>query len=99
MAAGRKTGGRVKGVPNRATRDIKALAQKHTPEALKTLVSIMKASVSDPARVAAAKELLDRGYGRSTQTVNATVEDRRMVAELPATSRTADEWSSQHGPH
>jgi hypothetical protein len=67
MAIGRKTGGRVKGVPNKATRDIKALAQKHTPEALKTLASIMKASESDAARVAAAKELLDRGYGKAPQ--------------------------------
>lgn len=69
MATGRKTGGRVKGVPNKATRDIKALAQKHTPEALKTLVSIMKASDSDAARVAASKELLDRAYGKPAQAV------------------------------
>jgi hypothetical protein len=69
MAAGRKTGGRVKGVPNKATRDIKALAQKHTPEALKTLVSIMKTSESDPARVAASKELLDRAYGKPAQAI------------------------------
>lgn len=69
MAAGRKTGGRVKGTPNKATRDIKALAQRHTPEALKTLVNIMKRSESDPARVAAAKELLDRAHGKPAQAV------------------------------
>lgn len=67
MAAGRKTGGRVKGTPNKATRDIKALAGKHTPEALKTLVSIMQGSESDAARVAAAKEILDRAYGKAPQ--------------------------------
>lgn len=63
-----KTGGRKKGSTNKATRDIKALAQKYTPEALQTLVSVMSASDSDAARVNAAKEILDRGYGRPSQT-------------------------------
>lgn len=69
MAFGQKTGGRQKGVPNKATRDIKALAQKYTPKALSTLNGIMLASDSDAARVAAAKELLDRGYGRPAQAI------------------------------
>lgn len=69
MAAGRKTGGRVKGVPNKATRDVKAQAGKYTAEALRTLAEIMKSSESDAARVAAAKELLDRGHGKSAQPV------------------------------
>ena len=64
---GRKTGGRAKGVPNKATREIKALAQKYTNEALKTLVQVMQTSESDQARVSAARELLDRGYGKSPQ--------------------------------
>lgn len=66
---GRKTGGRVKGVPNKATREIKALAQQYTDQALTTLVQVMQASESDAARVAAARELLDRGYGKSPQAV------------------------------
>lgn len=61
--------GRPKGSLNKVTKDIKALAQKHTPEALKTLVSIMAASDSDAARVSAAKELLDRAYGKAPQAV------------------------------
>jgi len=59
--------GRPRGALNKSTKDIKALAQKHTPEALHTLVSVMKFSESDAARVSAAKELLDRGYGKSPQ--------------------------------
>jgi hypothetical protein len=59
--------GRPKGALNKSTKDIKALAQKHTPAALNTLVSIMGASESDAARVSAAKELLDRGYGKAAQ--------------------------------
>jgi hypothetical protein len=59
--------GRPKGALNKSTRDIKALAQKHTPAALKALVSIVGKSESDAARVSAAKELLDRGYGKAPQ--------------------------------
>lgn len=62
--------GRPKGVPNKATAEIKALAQVHGPEAIDVLVSIMKAADQPPpARVAAARELLDRGYGKAKETV------------------------------
>ena len=39
----------------------------HTPEALKTLADIMAKGESDAARVAAAKELLDRAHGKAAQ--------------------------------
>lgn len=45
------------------------LAGKYAPAALNTLVSVMKASESAPARVAAAKELLDRAYGKAPQAI------------------------------
>jgi hypothetical protein len=32
MALGKKTGGRVKGTPNKSTDEIKALAQQHGPK-------------------------------------------------------------------
>jgi len=71
MARGSKPGeyrgGRKKGTLNKVTRDVKALAQKHTPEALKTLAKIMASSESDAARVSAAKELLDRAHGKAPQ--------------------------------
>jgi hypothetical protein len=67
MAAGRKTGGRKKGTPNKATADIKALAQSYTNEAVMALAGIMRSSDSDAARVAAVKELLDRGHGKVPQ--------------------------------
>ena len=69
MAAGRKTGGRKKGTPNKATADIKALAQSYTDEAVMALAGIMRSSDSDAARVAAVKELLDRGHGKVPQAV------------------------------
>jgi hypothetical protein len=62
-----KTGGRKKGSRNKATADVKAAAQKYTTEALDVLASIMRMSDGDAARVAAAKELLDRGHGKPAQ--------------------------------
>lgn len=69
MAAGRKTGGRVKGVPNKATADVKAAAQKYTVEAIDTLAEIMRSGESEAARVAAADKLLDRGHGKPAQAI------------------------------
>ena len=65
-----KSGGRKKGTLNHATADIKALAQKHGPAAIKKLLGWMNdKEVPVATRVAAAKELLDRGYGRPAQTI------------------------------
>lgn len=66
---GERRGGRAKGVPNKATRDIKALAAPYAPEALETLAKIMRTGESEQARVAASRELLDRGFGKAAQAV------------------------------
>jgi hypothetical protein len=70
MTKRRKTGGRIKGTPNKATADVKALASPYGLEAVNTLVRIMNEGESEQARIAAAKELLDRGYGRPRQTLD-----------------------------
>ena len=69
MAVGgaRPGAGRKPGVPNKATADIKALAQKYTGKAMKELARLAVEAESEQARVSAIKELLDRGYGKSTQ--------------------------------
>jgi len=69
MAVGgaRPGAGRKPGVPNKATADIKALAQKYTDKAMKELARLAVEAESEQARVSAIKELLDRGYGKSTQ--------------------------------
>ena len=62
---GRREGaGRPLGSPNRLTRPLKELASQYGPDALKTLVEIMTGGENEQARIAAAKELLDRGFGR-----------------------------------
>ena len=53
-------------MPNKVTRDIRKLAQKHGPAVIKGLVEIME-NKDHPQRVTAMKELLDRGYGKSAQ--------------------------------
>ena len=76
--------------------EIKSLARSHTKSAITTLAAIMnKTDAQDSARVAAAKELLDRGWGRSVQFIEADV-TRRYVARLPEKAGTVVEWQSQN---
>jgi len=65
-----KTGGRTKGSRNKVGRDIRELAQMHTPAAIATLVDVMKDDKAPPAaRVMAANALLDRGHGKAPQAI------------------------------
>lgn len=61
--------GRPRGSLNKATKEVKEAAKKYTKKALKTLVDITEKGENESARVAAARELLDRAYGRPTQAV------------------------------
>ncbi len=47
------------------TPELKDEAGKYAHEAVQALVELMHNSASDPVRVAAAKELLDRAHGKS----------------------------------
>ena len=90
--------GRKPGVPNKATRDIKALAQLQGPAAIARLVTLggllpggMHKAESEGAQIAAIKELLDRGYGKATQPLSGDPDgpplavDFRWADALPAT--------------
>jgi hypothetical protein len=62
--------------------DIRSLARKHTESAIRTLANIMAAPRSPAAaRVSAAQVLLDRGWGKATQVVEATIDDKRDAAD------------------
>lgn len=61
--------GRKKGIPNKATADVRALAGQYGPDAIKELARLAVEAESEPARVSAIKEILDRAYGRSVQAV------------------------------
>ncbi len=70
MAKGQKTGGRIKGTPNKVTAELRGHAQQYTVEALEGLAQIARTSQSDAARVSAWNALLDRGHGKPNQAVN-----------------------------
>lgn len=73
-APGERRGGRQKGTPNRVTLEIRDLARAYGPPAiaeLARLAGLTKAagSENEGTRVAAIKELIDRGYGKATQII------------------------------
>ncbi|MGP1614730.1 MAG: hypothetical protein ACTS5Y_06695 [Pollutimonas bauzanensis] len=54
--------------------EIRDIARQHTDTAINTLVAIMNdAAATSSARVGAATALLDRGWGRPAQTIEATI--------------------------
>lgn len=57
------------GTPNKATADLRAIAQQYTMQAIDALVSIMQHGEAEAARIGAARELLDRGHGKAPQAV------------------------------
>ncbi len=61
--------GRKPGVPNKATAEVKDLARVHGAAAIKRLSELLTGAESEQAQVAAAKELLDRGYGKASQPI------------------------------
>jgi hypothetical protein len=56
--------------------------RQHTIEALDVLVQIMLNEEAAPgARIAAANALLDRGYGKAPQSIDATLNDKRDATD------------------
>jgi hypothetical protein len=70
----REGAGRKKGIPNKATFEIRTAAQKYTGKAVETIYDLMLNGESEQVRLAAAKELIDRGHGKSPQSVEHTGE-------------------------
>ncbi len=58
-------GGRPKEVA-----EVRELARQYTEEAIQTLVTLMQSAKLERTRLAAASELLDRGYGRPPQAID-----------------------------
>lgn len=82
----------------KAPTEIKSLARSHTETALRVLAGIMQQDDAPAAaRVAAAQALLDRGWGKATQFIEAET-SVRYVARVPEKKATATEWQEQHSP-
>jgi hypothetical protein len=64
--------GRKKGNLNKATREVKEIARPYGPGAVKVLAQLaglidgQPPAESEPARIMACRELLDRAYGKAT---------------------------------
>jgi hypothetical protein len=59
--------------------EVQALARQSTTEAVETLRDVMLDKKAPPAaRVAAANSILDRGYGRPSQTINPGGRDKPL---------------------
>lgn len=67
--SGNRGKGRPKGAVNKATKDIKEIARSFTPKAMETLVALLGRDDSPAAQLGAARELLDRGYGKASQPI------------------------------
>jgi hypothetical protein len=82
----------------KAPTEIKSLARSHTEKALKVLAGIMQQDDAPAAaRVAAAQALLDRGWGKATQFIEAET-THRYVARIPEKAATPEKWQQQHAP-
>jgi hypothetical protein len=89
--------GRPKRGPNLL--EIEELARHAGPKAIERLQFWLK-SEDGRISVAAAKVLLDRGFGTPQQTITATVTDERTVIRAPEPAQTAEEWrASLPKPH
>ena len=78
-----KLGGRPPGSPNKITAEIRAVAQRHAPDAFAELARLAREAQSEQTRVAAIKEILDRAYGRPTQPIDGDGQQGGASTSLP----------------
>lgn len=62
--------------------ELSEAAREYAPLAIKTLVNVMRTGETDAARVSAAKEVLDRAYGKSVQGVRIEAPETENHEEL-----------------
>jgi len=67
-----KTGGRKLGVKNKQTRTMMERAKPYADKAITVVYKLLKSS-SETIRLNAAKELIDRGYGKAQQVIESKV--------------------------
>lgn len=83
---GTRIGGRQKGTPNKEGANIKAVAALHGKEAIEHLIFLMKNADSHQVQVSAAREILDRAYGKPVQAVegsmNVTVSHEELLDHI-----------------
>ena len=73
--------------------DIREAFKAKAPQALEVLTRCLQ-SGDDRIAIMAAQAILDRGYGKPTQSIDANINDDpvRYIVELPKMSATTQEW-------
>jgi hypothetical protein len=71
---------------------LQELARQHAPSAIVELARLALKAKSETARIAAIRELLDRGYGRARQSMEVYAPEidpiRMLLDEIDATARS-----------
>lgn len=106
MATGFKSGGRSKGTLNKATVEIKALAQEYGPATIARLARLagltdQPPSDSEQTQLGAMKELLDRGFGKPSQEITGADGGPLLhtyVIRAPTAVESVSEWLRLHAP-
>jgi hypothetical protein len=62
--------------------ELQELARHHAPEVINELVRLALKAKSETARIAAGRELLDRGFGRPRQSVEVSHPEKNIVRML-----------------
>jgi hypothetical protein len=80
--------------------DVIELAREHTPAAIGRLASIVGDDAAPPAaQVAASIALLERGWGRPVQPIDADVNMRATyVIRAPSAVESAEQWLRLYAP-
>ena len=78
-----KTGGRKRGTPNKATVEVRTLAQDYGPDAIEELHRLSREAASEAARVSACNAILERAYGKAPTSAP-------IVIDLPKTETAAN---------
>src|SRR6478672_11163817 len=73
--------------------ELRELFRAKGPEALQVLTRCLR-STDERIAIAAATAILDRGYGKPTQTIDANINEEtvRYYAEVPMPAASTEEW-------
>lgn len=94
---GERRGGRQKGTPNKTVPEIRQLARSHCAEAIEGIIRLAKVGDTDAVKLAAMKELLDRGLGKATQLLGQDDEAAPLfrVSNEPISTEA---WQEKYSP-
>ena len=75
--------------------EVRDLAREHTVTAIDTLVSIMcNENAAAAARITAAQAILDRSYGKPSQSMR--IEEQRPMAVISGEPLSEEEWERRY---